>query len=364
MVRSLFSCLLVAFASLTILPGCAQFPSIASDPLVGSKRLRELAQRCPPDDRNFSTAFVTEETQPKSIAEPTGNASSAMGDHALRPADVKDPPKRGDSGVVTIGDTQAGDKLAPPKTFLPGVIQPQFLPRTFEKSDKTDYAPAVKAMQDMIDGRHQEAIQHLRAYDDATQEFLLRLLPPLTMFLKKSISEMSPQEVAVLIEQIDGLRWTVRARSELTIGKMCCCKQILGFANYVPVPDTHAFLTASKERPGEWVQLYVELKNFASELSKDGDYVTRLACSLELKNAKGESVWSRPFDKNQTTMRRQARLNDLHGAYCFYVPALPAGKYQLIIEIADETTNPERPRVARKSLDFHVTPVVNQANLR
>ena len=168
----------------------------------------------------------------------------------------------------------------------------------------------------------------------------------------------------MLIEQLDRLRETVRARSELTIGKTCYCEYVKGYADYKALPDTHAFLSASKDRPGEFVQLYVELKNFASEPLREGEFITRLACSLELKNAKGEIVMSRPIDKNQTTLTRRARLNDLYSTFCFYVPALPAGKYQLTIQVADETTNPERPRVARKSLDFHVTPVVNQANNR
>ena len=347
MLRGIGGCLSLTLAGLALLPGCAQLPQIVSDPLFG-RRARDLAKS---EQHGFSTAYVTEEPQaPKS-----GGVYASVGD-----ANPSAEPKKLDSNLLPVSAVPL-----PEPSASPVVAQPALFPKPLEpKQDKSDYAPAIKAIQCMLDEKHQEAIQHLRAYDDSTQEFLLRLLPPLTLFLKRPISEMSPQEIAVLIDQIDGLRWNVRARSELVIGKMCCCKQILGYGWYESLPENHAFLSANRERPGEWVQLYVELKNFASEQTKHGDFETRLSSAIELTNAKGEVVWSRKFDKNETTLRRRARINDLYSTYRFYVPELPAGKYQLTIQIADETTGADRPRIARKTMDFQVSPIVNQANLR
>jgi hypothetical protein len=44
--------------------------------------------------------------------------------------------------------------------------------------------------------------------------------------------------------------------------------------------------------------------------------------------------------------------NDYYNNYRFYVPQLPAGKYELTIQVIDETSRPHR--AARKSLEFIV----------
>ena len=76
-----------------------------------------------------------------------------------------------------------------------------------------------------------------------------------------------------------------------------------------------------------------------------------------------ELVWSHAFDKNETTHRRSACVNDYHGNFSFYAPALPAGTYQLTIQVVDETI-PNHRRVARKSQVFRVTPVANSTSSR
>jgi hypothetical protein len=115
-------------------------------------------------------------------------------------------------------------------------------------------------------------------------------------------------------------------------------------------------VAGTKDRVGDEVQLYVELRNFNSEKTKDGAYLTKLTCTLELHDAAGKNVWSRTLDRIETA--RRARLNDFYRNYIFYVPAIPAGTYQLTLQITDET-NPEQRRVARESVVFRVTPVAN-----
>jgi hypothetical protein len=143
---------------------------------------------------------------------------------------------------------------------------------------------------------------------------------------------------------------------------MQCCKEVRGYGWYVPLPDSHQFLAGTSERIGEQVKLYVELKNFASEATKDGEYITKLSCALELRDAT-KVVWSTKFEGSETTLRRSARLNDLYIPYGFYVPAVAPGTYQLTLRIADET-NPKAVRVASKSMEFRVTPVGNPAASR
>jgi hypothetical protein len=211
----------------------------------------------------------------------------------------------------------------------------------------------ARAIDHLQNDRHADAIQALKDFDEPTQEFLLRILPVLVQIAKTSIDKLSPQDIVFVNAQLAGIQEQLRTRSELLVTKMLYCKQINGFADYVALPDDHVFLSRV-----ELVQLYVELKNFASVKSKDGDYLTKLTCSLEVNDKNDKRVWSYTFDKDQTTHRRSACVNDYHGNYSFYVPALPEGTYRLTFQVVDETI-PDHRRVARKSLVFRVTPVAN-----
>ena len=171
---------------------------------------------------------------------------------------------------------------------------------------------------------------------------------------QKSIDQLTPAEVAVLNEQLHSLADTLRPRSKLTIDKACFCEWIKSYGIYKPLTEGHAFVGSIPNRPGELVQLYVELRNFASE-AKNGFYATRLSSTVEIRDQKGGQVWFYRFDDKKEPIRSRTLLHDYCNNYCFYVPNnLPAGTYSLIIEVTDET-RPDQPRKASKSLEFRVT---------
>jgi hypothetical protein len=178
---------------------------------------------------------------------------------------------------------------------------------------KSELAPLTQAIQLMLDDRHQDAIKVLGAYDPETQEFFLRVLPPLTRFARTPISKLLPEDFATLDIEFRNLREFLRTRCELLVNKMSYCKEIRGFGDCDPLPENHAFLNATKDRPGDQVQMYVELKNFASLKGQDGAYLTKLSCSLQLHDSNNKEVWKRAIDPRQTTYRRSACLNDYHG---------------------------------------------------
>jgi hypothetical protein len=217
-------------------------------------------------------------------------------------------------------------------------------------------APLVQALQAILDDRHEEALKHLQGYDAKTQEFYLRILPTLTIFAKKQLDQLSPQEVAVLYDQLQSLQAAIRPRTELTIDTMCYCAGVKSFGIYQPVPGDHAFVAPAPDRPGEQVQLYVELRNFAC-VPRGGGYETRLRSTIEIRELKeGKPLRTITFDRFEAPLKSLSRLNDYYNHYFFSVPDLPPGTYQLVLEIADETI-PEARRVAHRSLEFRVTPV-------
>jgi hypothetical protein len=346
MTRKLVSVLLFA-AHLTLLPGC-QFlnwfgPSTSSDPIAVKEEYFPIKEK-PANDQKSVDAKLTTNVRDEDKPKPPPFPDVPL--HEVKsPAENKKTKPEGITGIV---------ELDPPvsKPMVNETQAPIVLP-TVDK--KVEFEPIVMGMHFMLKGQHQEAIKCLGAYDDAKQEVLLRIMPALVILAKKKVEDLSAEEVAVLMKQFESMVDELRPRSELVVSKMVYCEDVKGYAWYRPLPENHAFLAGTQDRIGEFVQLYVELKNVASEPTKDGAFVTKLSCSLELHNEAGQRVWRKPFETNDTTLRRSARLNDFYSRHGFYVPALPAGKYRLTLHIADET-NAQR-RTAEKSLVFQVTPV-------
>jgi len=351
---------LLFFLHLLFLPGCRLFPPAdypsegpppvksehnaqadPIDPLTGKPVARQLQSVSAVDLRDPDKPAKLRNSDP-----PYDAGSSPVG------TDVKKKTPDGISGIVTLEPRRAADShVFPAHQPLP----------MLDKA--TDFEPVVKAWQCMLEGRHPDAIKHLSAYDNEKQELFLRLLPPLTTLVKKRIQDLTAEEVAVLHKQFTAMLDDLRPRCELQISKMCYCKEVRGFANYDALPDHYPFLGGLADRIGEKVQLYIELKNFASEPTKDGDFLTRLTCSLELTDSTGKQVWQKRVEGRETTLLRRMRLNDFHARYIFFAPAIPAGTYRLTLYVADET-DPARIRRTSRSLEFRVTPVANQASTR
>lgn len=364
MTRKLAWGLLLCFTQLTTLPGCLQLPYFSSSTTEGPKKIYEhtlnphdefVPSRIGQEPAGFSTAQQAD-TPVKTISKMPNLPSRGSG-----PLIIEQPGPGPTIGTVheeiikpkkaSQGASAVVESVGEPK---PLTIQPPPLPLVDKKREDA----LLDALKSLIEKRHDEAIQLLRVYDKETQEIIIRVLPVLTLVAQKPFSELTSQEIAIVNEQLFSALIMLRPRCELAVSKTCFCKEVLGFGWYKPLAENHAFVTGTKDRLGEEVQLYVELKNFLSEKTKDGDFVTKLACTLELQDSAGKKVWSHRFDRADAASRRSAQLNDLHRNYTFYVPAIPPGTYQLTLQITDET-NPEQRRVASEKLIFRVTPVAN-----
>lgn len=330
-----------------LVPGCALFGGGARRDVVIHDTDKVEVPADPPVDHIQAPASVKLLQAPNAPADARPNI---MGINSLGPGK----PSRGSIGIATIDDLL--DPAGIKNTSAQGPTPPPAI------DCKCDLAGLTRATEYMLRGEHPKALQELKVYDEQTQEFYLQILPLMTILAKTPIKDLSPQQIAVMNDLLLRLRETLRPRCELLVDRMTFCREIQGYGQFVPLPDTHAFLNATRDRPGERVQLYVELKNFASVKGKDGMYLTKLACSLELKDANDKRVGDPVrFDENDTTYRRSACLNDYHGNFSFCVPAIPPGTYKLVLQIVDETIPKER-RFARKALDFRVTPVASQGS--
>lgn len=211
--------------------------------------------------------------------------------------------------------------------------------------------PVVAAMECMLDDRHEDALRHLQKYDPRTREFLQRVLPTLSLVARNN--QLGPADVAALNEQFTSVKVYLQQLSDFSLSRMQFCESIKGFAVYKPLPADHEFVAASGDRPGELVQLYVELRNFASE-PKGGLFETLLSSQLEIQDAAGGKVWSHRFRTEDLKIVSQSRLGESYQSFSFAVPpGLQPGTYTLWVTMADET-RPGSPRVARSSLPIRI----------
>jgi hypothetical protein len=208
--------------------------------------------------------------------------------------------------------------------------------------------PFILALRSFWDGKHQEALEHLRHYDPANQEALICLTAIVARLTKAKLSELSPQEVAALQEQLQRkLLALPRPGAELLIDKICFCRRITGYEDYEPLAPDHEF------QPMESVWLYVDLRNLTSTKRDGGVYETYLQSSMRILDQTGMVVDERTADRESPSRTWKPRP-DYFKHYHFFLPAnLPPDVYTLEIAITD-LNRPNPPRTATKTLQFRV----------
>jgi hypothetical protein len=219
------------------------------------------------------------------------------------------------------------------------------VPVTDAKARPAEDPPLLAALRCYLQHRPSEAVVLMERYDRLNQELLLALVPLAVRLTEGSLRDAPPQEVGAVLSQLQSLTVPLRPLAPLVIEKMCLCQRILGFGNYDKLPDEHAF------RPGDEIELYVELENFTSKL-QGGFFVTRLASTIEIRDFNNQCVWQLPFDDPDPPDVSRSRRHDLYYRYKFQIDRpLRPGCYTLWIKVTDEETG----RSASRSLDFRVT---------
>lgn len=212
--------------------------------------------------------------------------------------------------------------------------------------------PVVTAFLFLLKNQPDAALDALRKYDPATQEIILRLLPPLAGLSRKGLDRMTPTEVAAFQDQLQGVHHALICRADLLLDKACFCESIESYGVYQPLPPEHRFQPPRGTQPGELVQLYVELRNFHSE-PREGAFQTRLSSSVEVRDEKGAMVWIHNFQDRERPLRSLTARSNCFNNYSFYLPeTVRPGRYQLTIQVVDQTREPHR--TARKTVDFLV----------
>jgi hypothetical protein len=242
-------------------------------------------------------------------------------------------------------------------------------PTSFEHSDAppapafqttfSDYSkkePILEVFQAFWSGQPGRAVELMNGFDPAKQNIIRTLLSVLDGLTKKSPQDpLNPDQAAVFQAQLaELLEKTLKPRTALTISKMCFCKSIKAYGVYDPWPEDHGFRACSTadSLDGDMVQVYVELSNFCCE-RHNAFHEIHLSSSVEIRDFNKKLMWSKRFDnRKQPPVRSLAQLHDYFCRFYFGVPHLQPGKYDMTIQVVDETY-PNRPP-AVKSLPIWV----------
>jgi hypothetical protein len=269
--------------------------------------------------------------------------------------ETKTTPEFMDSEIHLIGERKAPDGIAADRD---GSERDTGNPRqviTLGPPAPPD-PPLVAALRALMEKRPEEALDSLKGYDKANQELLLCLLPLAVRLTEGGLQRLHPGELAPLLDQLRALERPLAERSALSIDRMCLCRKIESYGVYEKAPDDWAYAAGVGDQAGELVQVYVELRNFASK-QQGNYYETCLASTLEIHDYRGNLVWRRDFPAQPD--HSHSPRHDYFINYRFAVPPhVPPGSYVLWIQVRDLTGQPGKDvpahRTARRSLDFRV----------
>lgn len=204
-------------------------------------------------------------------------------------------------------------------------------------------SPLLLAVRAFQANRPQEASEHLSAFDPATQQMLLGLMPVIVGMAEGRLNEMKAEELDALLENMARLTPMLRPRASLRASPVQLCREVHNFAHVERFPDNHTF------RAGEVVHLYIEMSNFSVVSDDHGRFRIDLASSMELRDSAGKVAWR--ADPRDVPDVVSTAPQDYYRAFRLAIPAVAPGKYVLTVKMTDRPTG----REVRKSVDLRVS---------
>jgi hypothetical protein len=361
MARCLRVVALLAGLTSSLLPGCMHH------------RIHESASLCAMDSTETGTKEAAE-SSPKDQRSPYALADAGVVKNQVetkqeqkpdrlpdRVANEQEPVPKPLAKLDAGREMEPGPTVAAPKEALPPFVPPT--PPADTASDKpapaepapavaakaADEPPLVAALRCCLDKRPADAVSRLTGYEKTNQELLLCVF---SLAARLSEGRLEPQDIAVVLEELNSVMVPLRSQAALTIDKLCFCKRIFTFGIYDPCPPDQRF------RPGQVAYIYAEVRNCSSRKIERAPgktvYDIELSSTAVIEDYAGNRVWPEEivFKREKPDESRTPR-QDYFDNYHFVVPDLPPGAYKLWVQIEDVGTRPSRR--ARRSLDFYVT---------
>ena len=283
---------------------------------------------------------------PRHILEPNFAAQPTPTQQAVAKLDtgVTSVLPSGDLLQLTVNNQPSSDSQSGVGPFeLPGAAgqepaAPGKLPPTL-----IEESPIVDAVKSSVEKRPDGIRDALNSLDPARREILMTLIPLAVRVGEGGLASTDPHDVAVVVDQLQGLLWALRPRAALVMDKFCFCQRIEKFGKFKPLPAKPSF------RPGEMVEVYAEFRNISSQphRTEQGDFRTQLRGKLEIRNSAGGVLLTKECNGLDETLTPQ---HDYFQHYRLRIPDARPGSYVLNLEAEDVPTG----RKVKQKLEFQV----------
>jgi hypothetical protein len=141
---------------------------------------------------------------------------------------------------------------------------------------------------------------------------------------------------------VENLRHRLAAAAPLRVRGVGLVSRVDGFGVITPFPG-------DVFQPGQWVIVYCELDNFASRITDDGQFETRLSLRIEVLSAEGASHLVQEDKEVVDRSRNQRR--DFFLARRLRLPAnLPPGEYVVRVSVTDRVAGKVGESITRFSV--------------
>jgi len=199
--------------------------------------------------------------------------------------------------------------------------------------------PLIAALRAYLNDKPEAAAEALKSFDRVNRELLHQLLPASVRAGQLNFAKAGPTDVGALAAQLETPLQSLSPKVPLSMTKTLFCTEISGFGRYQAVPE------GSPLSPGEWIQVYAELRNVPSTLANPGSpqerWVTDLRTTLKIRDANGNAVplpqangEPGPSRIDRRREETQSPIRDYYVPFLFAVPKKPGG-YTVHVEIVD-----------------------------
>lgn len=210
----------------------------------------------------------------------------------------------------------------------------------------------VSALREAVKGSPERMRKQLHELPADQRELVGELLLVAAKLSQDGSKKSGPKELGELTHRLQAVTDNLAERSPLGLENLQFCQQVKNFGRYEPLPESHLF------RPGSLAQLYAEVKNVPSVPVADGQaaYVTRLVCTLQVRDDEGEVVELTDRELRRVPVLTETkkdytrnRIRDYFLLFRFAVPKQP-GLYLVTVEVQD----PETGRAVSRSITVRV----------
>jgi hypothetical protein len=213
--------------------------------------------------------------------------------------------------------------------------------------------PLLRAVRAYSEGRPDQAIELLSAFDKPNQDLVLAILPVLDRGAKLDMKG-DPAATAILADQLRSAAARIESRAALRLDAVTFCKTVRGYGRYDPWPKGKPY------RPNEVAQLYIEVRNLVSQptVGPHGEtYLTQARETVEIRDAYGKLIDQLtstgqyvPVVQDEKKLFTRTPIHEFHILYEFHVPSAP-GVYTITLNIHDPVV---RRSVKTEPIEFTV----------